>query len=52
MKIKVQYQGSGTIEYFNKVKGFYSTEGGSIVIVFDNDSTLEIGRPDYIAFVK
>lgn len=51
MKIKAQYHGCGTVEHFDEVKGFYPTDDGSMVIVFDDDSTLEIGRPDYISFV-
>lgn len=51
MKIKVQYHGCGTVDYFDEVKGFYLTDDGSTAIVFDDESTLEIGRPDYISFV-
>lgn len=48
MRIECQYHGDGTREYFDHVIGLSLVNNSTLLLVFDNDETLEINRPDYV----
>lgn len=52
MKIKCQYHGSGMTDYFDHVVGFYYTNNGTLMIVFEEGDSLDVGTPDYVGFEK
>lgn len=52
MKIECQYHGCGTRECFDHVAGLSLVDNSTLLIVFDNEETLEIPRPDFVKECK
>lgn len=52
MRIECQYHGDGTKEYFDHVMGMSLVSNETLLIVFDDDETLEIKRPDFVKECK
>ena len=52
MKIECQYYGDYTKEVYNNVIGLSLIDHNTLLIVFDNEETITINRPDYIKEVK
>ena len=51
MKIKVVY-GDGTNDIFDHVQGLMLEDNETLLLVFDDEDTLTINRPEYVKEVR